>query len=83
MGPGRKQQPLDKTGNLRLRAAGEDGLPMPDYDDLSLASIRARLRNLDPAQLRLLAEYERAHASRAAILVMFERRIAKLESDQD
>jgi hypothetical protein len=55
--------------------------PLPNYDELSVASLRARLRNLDVAQVRQLAEYERAHAARADVLTMFERRIAKLEAE--
>ena len=54
-------------------------LPVPNYDDLSVASLRARLRNLDTAQVRALLDYEKANAGRAAVLTMFERRIAKLE----
>ena len=46
-----------------------------------MASLRARLRNLDVAQVRRLAEYEQAHAARADVLAMFERRIAKLEAE--
>jgi hypothetical protein len=57
-------------------------LPVPNYDDLSVASLRARLRNLDPSQVRVLLEYEKDHAGRAAVLTMFERRIAKLESGE-
>jgi hypothetical protein len=53
-------------------------LPVPNYDELSLPSLRARLRYLDAGQLRALVEYERAHAGRADIMTMFERRIAKL-----
>ena len=55
--------------------------PLPNYDELSVASLRARLRNLDVAQVRQLAEYERTHAARADLLSMFERRIAKLEAE--
>jgi hypothetical protein len=55
--------------------------PLPNYDELSVASLRARLRNLDVAQVRQLAEYERTHAARADVLTMFERRIAKLEAE--
>ena len=55
--------------------------PLPNYDELSVASLRARLRNLDVAQVRELAEYERAHAARADVLTMFERRTAKLEAE--
>jgi hypothetical protein len=54
--------------------------PLIGYDDLSLASLRARLRNLDVSQLRVLAEYERSHAERPDVLGMFERRIEKLEA---
>ena len=53
---------------------------MPNYDDLSVASLRARLRNLDTAQVRALLDYEQANAAREAVLTMFERRIVKLES---
>lgn len=67
------------------RSADETGpdkaaLPVPNYDDLTVASLRARLRNLDSAQVRALLDYEKANAGRAAVLTMYERRIAKLES---
>jgi len=62
-------------------AAAAAAAPLPNYDELSVASLRARLRNLDVAQVRQLAEYERAHAARADVLTMFERRIAKLEAE--
>ena len=57
------------------------GAPLPNYDGLSIASLRARLRNLDVAQLRQLIGYERAHADRADVIAMFERRIAKLQAE--
>lgn len=53
-------------------------LPLANYDDLSIASLRARLRNLSPEQLRALIEYEKAHQGRAEVITMFERRIAKI-----
>jgi hypothetical protein len=55
-------------------------LPLASYDSLSLASLRARLRGLDVAQLRMLLDYERRNAERPEVLGMFERRIEKLES---
>ncbi len=55
-------------------------LPLPGYDSLSLASIRARLRSLDVAQLRILVEYESKNAERPEVLGMLERRIEKLET---
>jgi len=60
--------------------SGNSSPPLPNYDELSVASLRARLRILDVAQVRRLAEYERAHAARADVVTMFERRIAKLEA---
>jgi hypothetical protein len=58
----------------------DSGPPLPNYDELSIASLRARLRNLDVTQVRRLAEYEKGHAGRADVIVMLERRIAKLEA---
>jgi hypothetical protein len=55
-------------------------LPLTDYDNLSLPSIRARLRSLDADQLRVLAAHERLHAERPEVLGMLERRIEKLET---
>jgi hypothetical protein len=59
-------------------AAPAAELPVPNYDDLSIASLRARLRNLSAEQLSQLIEYEKGHAGRADVITMFERRIAKL-----
>jgi hypothetical protein len=58
----------------------EPGVPFPNYDELPIASLRARLRNLDAAQVKELAEYERAHLARADVIAMFERRMVKLEA---
>jgi hypothetical protein len=63
--------------------AGEAAAPLPNYDELSVASLRARLRYLDVGQLRQLADYEKAHADRAEVITMFERRIGKLESQTE
>jgi hypothetical protein len=57
-------------------AAGQ--LPLPNYDDLSVASLRARLRNLSADQISQLIDYEKSHAGRADVITMFERRIVKL-----
>jgi hypothetical protein len=56
-------------------------LPLPNYDELSLPSLRARLRNLDADQLRTLADYERSHAARDDVVMMFTRRIEKLAAE--
>jgi hypothetical protein len=54
------------------------GLPLANYGDLSIASLRARLRNLSASQLATLIDYEKSHAARADVITMFERRIVKL-----
>jgi hypothetical protein len=59
-------------------AASTEALPLPNYDDLTVASLRARLRNLSADQLAQLVGYEKSHANRADVVQMFERRIAKL-----
>jgi hypothetical protein len=53
-------------------------LPLANYDALTIASLRARLRNLSADQLTQLIDYEKAHANRAEVVTMFERRIMKL-----
>ena len=56
-------------------------LPLANYDELTVASLRARLRNLSLDQLTQLIEYEKGHAARADVITMFERRIAKVEAE--
>jgi hypothetical protein len=70
------------AGAVPSAAPEQAALPVPNYDDLSLASLRARLRNLDQSQVRVLLDYEKAHAGRPDVLTMFERRIAKLETGE-
>jgi hypothetical protein len=53
-------------------------LPISGYDELTLPSLRARLRSLDTAELADLLAHERSHANRDDVVTMFERRIAKL-----
>ena len=53
-------------------------LPLANYDELTIASLRARLRNLSAEQLTELIGYEREHANREDVISRFERRITKL-----
>ncbi len=59
--------------------AAEVALPVAGYDQLTVASLRARLRVLDVTQVRTLLDHEKAHQNRADVVTMFERRIVKLE----
>ena len=56
-------------------------LPLVNYDELSVASLRARLRNLSVGQLNDLLDYEKTHAARPDVITMFERRIAKVQAE--
>jgi hypothetical protein len=60
-------------------AAADEALPVPNYDQLSVASLRARLRVLDASQVQTLLDYEKAHESRPAVITLFERRLTKLD----
>lgn len=59
-----------------------DELPLPDYDHLTLASLRGRMRSLDLDALGQIRDYERTHAHRLPILTMIENRIAKLSAGE-
>ncbi len=54
--------------------------PLPGYDDLSIASLRARLRVLDAATIQATLAYEKAHARREPVITMLERRLAKISA---
>jgi hypothetical protein len=55
--------------------------PLPGYDDLSLPSLRARLRTLDATDIKAMLDYEKAHASRDDVISMLERRLAKITTE--
>jgi hypothetical protein len=88
----RGDRPTAKSGTSKTSAAAKPkgraarsptaaaDLPVAGYDELSLASIRARLRYLDAKQLRILLEHEKSASNRADVVTMFERRLAKIES---
>ena len=53
-------------------------LPIPDFDNVSLGSLRARLRALTLDDLATLREWEQAHAHRLPVLTLLDNRIAKV-----
>jgi hypothetical protein len=55
-------------------------LPLANYDELSVASLRARLRNLSNDDLTLLMTYEKAHQNRPEVIKMFQNRLIKMTS---
>jgi hypothetical protein len=70
-----KSKPAASTGP---QAAG---LPIPEYDERTIPSLRSRLRGLSAQQVSLLRDYELAHANRPEVIRMYDNRIAKLESE--
>ena len=52
--------------------------PLPGYDDLSLRSLRARLRRLDAPTIEATLAYEKDHAHRDDVITMLERHLAKI-----
>jgi len=46
-----------------------------DYDDLTLAQLRAKLKTVGLSELQDLATYERSHRSRAPFLTMLDNRV--------
>jgi hypothetical protein len=59
-----------------------DELPIPDFDNISIGSLRARLRTLSVEQLVTLREWEQAHANRLNVITTLDNRIAKLGTSE-
>jgi hypothetical protein len=73
-----------ETPNSPTRNGGHaDKVPgaLPAYPELSLASVRARLRVLSVSDLEELLEYERGHADRPDFVRMLSNRIATVRRD--
>ena len=54
--------------------------PVPGWDELTLGSIRARLRRLSEDDLVALHDYEERHTARADVLSMLQNRLTKVRS---
>ena len=60
--------------------AGPAEPPVPGWDELTLGSIRARLRRLSEDDLVALHDWEEGHQARADVLSMLVNRLAKVRS---
>lgn len=65
----------------KAKTISVETLPVPDYDQATFASLRARLRGLSAAQVGLLHNYEQENAARPEVLRMYQNRIAKLTAE--
>jgi hypothetical protein len=63
-------------------ADSRDDLPIPDFDNVSLGSLRGRLRSLSLEQLIVLREWEQAHAHRLPVMTLLDNRIAKISAQE-
>jgi len=80
--PAEPETVVAETATPETVVAETDGadaaLPVANYDTLTVASLRARLRNLSTEDLAILIDYEKAHQGREEVVTMFERRVAKI-----
>src|SRR3954453_1296545 len=78
--PGAVTEQVEKIADKLDVEAPEtrDELPIPDFDNISIGSLRARLRPLTVEQLVTLREWEQAHAHRLNVITTLDNRIAKL-----
>ena len=79
--PPANQAPVAPQAPAAPEATEPGALPLSNYDELTIASLRARLRVLSPSQISILLEYEKVTEGRPAVITMFERRLAKLEQE--
>lgn len=61
-------------------STGEEALPLPDYDQLTLGTIEHRIRALEIDQVRRLLEHESGTAHRPRAMQILSARIDQLES---
>jgi hypothetical protein len=69
------------TGALDLDDSAErTELPIPDFDHITLGSLRARLRSLSLQELATLRGWEKSHGHRAPVITLLDNRIARVAS---
>src|SRR5205823_9963418 len=70
------------AGQLAVPVPEDRGeLPIPDFDNISLGSLRARLRSLSVQELVVLREWEQAHGHRFPVLTTIDNRIARVAAE--
>lgn len=67
--------PHSRADDVGAREAVVTPALLAEYDEMSLAQLRARLRKLSLSQLVGLREHERAHLDRPAFITMLSNRI--------
>jgi hypothetical protein len=62
------------------RSPDREALSLPDYDQLPIGSLEARIRSLDVGGVRQLLDYEQAHGDRLPVVQLLRNRIEALEA---
>lgn len=75
-----KPRAARKPAAKKAPAAQEE--PLPGYSELTVASLRARMRGKTAEQIRDFLSYEQATTARPEVIKMFENRLAKLEAGE-
>ncbi|MFM9378561.1 lipid droplet-associated protein [Gordonia sp. VNK21] len=79
LAPGAPAAPAARSGSVDAPEIAE----LLDYDQLTLAQLRTKLRGLSSDELQDLADYERAARNRAPFVTMLDNRIASSEKKAD
>lgn len=79
LAPGAPAAPAARSGSVDAPEIAE----YLDYDQLTLAQLRTKLRGLSSDELQDLADYERAARNRAPFVTMLDNRIASSEKKAD
>lgn len=66
---------LREVDKVRRSAGLGSAFPITGYDDLTAAQVNERLAELDHADLRVIAEYEKKNANRKSVLAAVERKL--------
>jgi hypothetical protein len=82
--PGANTEQVEQiTAQLSIdEPSSREDLPIRDFDNISLGSLRARLRSLSLEDLVTLREWEQAHAHRLPVVTLLDNRIAKVSAEQ-
>jgi hypothetical protein len=76
--PAASTHPETAAAEVPAAASPSGALPLANYDELTVASLRARLRNLSNGDLNQLMTYEQAHQNRPEVIKMFQNRLIKM-----
>lgn len=71
---------FDEDQPVEQDTGPDDGLVPPDYDELTLAQLRGRLRRFSASELVAMLDHERSHAGRPEFLRMLSNRLDKLRA---